>query len=334
MSSTAAALTRAPHIVLHWDAGVLVAINGITGRRYELGPADVNILHHSSKPLTTTSLAKRVPCSVDDLLRLTAAGLLVTHPRTDEASLWHTFELVVQRLRSQLRRRAAATPRGCAEGAEVSGADLVRLPPTEPPPDARLFPSLARRRSVRHFTDQPITLAMLSDLLVAAAGVTGTLRDGDSPARARPYPSAGGRHPLELYLLPLRVDGLPSRLYRFNAPARALQQVPGEVSWFRRPFGAVGTAAAPEVPSEPALVIVVTAVVARTMQRYENGGLLFIYQELGALYQTLHLVATGLGLGGFILGGGNELRNSQALGLDPLREIYLGAFLVGHPEDL
>lgn len=75
------------------------------------------------------------------------------------------------------------------------------LPNTEPGPGLPLQQLLARRRSIRDYAAQPLTLAQAASLLWAAEGIT-------APPHLRTAPSAGALYPLQLYLVAGAVNGL------------------------------------------------------------------------------------------------------------------------------
>jgi SagB-type dehydrogenase family enzyme len=54
-----------------------------------------------------------------------------------------------------------------------------------------------------------------------------------------------------------------------------------------------------------------------------------VLKNLGALYTTMYLVATAMGLAPCALGGGDSELFSQAIGLDPYAEPAVGEFLLG-----
>jgi SagB-type dehydrogenase family enzyme len=148
----------------------------------------------------------------------------------------------------------------------------------------------------------------------------------------RPYPSGGGRHPIELYVLPFRVEGLDSVAHHFDPFDHSLTQIAGTERFINRmmrnwqcddPIGGSGL---------PAAAILLTACFERTMWKYEGLGLVLVYKDAGALLQTLHLQATALNLAGHAVGGGPELAIATGLGLDPVEESYVGAFLVGQAD--
>jgi SagB-type dehydrogenase family enzyme len=173
--------------------------------------------------------------------------------------------------------------------------------------------ALAARRSHREFTTRPLTEVEISQLLWAAQGVT-------AEWGGRTAPSAGGLYPLELYLLTAdayrhyrpdghRVELLALEDLRTEAAAAALHQP------------AVGDAA---------LTIVITAVYARTVEKYGARGRRYVELEAGHVAQNMLLQAVGLGLAAGPVGAFDDQRLAQALRLPGDRApLYIVA--VGHP---
>ncbi len=79
--------------------------------------------------------------------------------------------------------------------------------------EADIYQCLKNRRSVRKYTDEPLTMKELSFLLWATQGVDKVVNDGY--ATKRPVPSAGARHPFETYLAINKVEGLEKGIYRY-----------------------------------------------------------------------------------------------------------------------
>lgn len=107
-----------------------------------------------------------------------------------------------------------------------SGAPLTALPEpgTCSPAPRPLMELMSARRSRRLFCDTPLTLAQLSYLLYCCQGFE-KKRPGQSYAALRTVPSAGCRHPLDLYVSARNVEELKSGIYRFLPKEHALEQV-------------------------------------------------------------------------------------------------------------
>jgi SagB-type dehydrogenase family enzyme len=94
---------------------------------------------------------------------------------------------------------------------------LIPLPKPDPAALTKndLYACLKQRRSVRKYSDQPLSLEELSFLLWATQGLQRVF--GANYATYRPVPSAGARHPFETYLVINRVTGINPGIYRYLA---------------------------------------------------------------------------------------------------------------------
>ena len=176
--------------------------------------------------------------------------------------------------------------------------------------------AIARRRSVREYTSDPITMAELSQLLWAAQGVT------DTQSRRRASPSAGALYPLELYAVVRErgVVGLPAGVYRYSPEdARMTMAKNGDMS------GALRAAALDqEMVGLAAVSVVTTAVVQRTRSKYGERALQYVFQESGHAAENVFLQAVSLGLGTVMVGAFNEEEVHSVIGARPEeRPIYI-----------
>ncbi len=190
---------------------------------------------------------------------------------------------------------------------------------------------VSRRRSLRHFDSGPLPLDALAAVLLGAGAVK--TMDFSNGTSKRPAASAGGRHPLEIYVLPLRIAGLPTdAAYYFDPLHRSLKRVEGTrdvVAAVAKGFP--GQDLEEDTESKPAAVLFLVARHIRTLWKYENMGLLAIYKDVGCLSQLLYLQTCAEGLAGYALGGGPEMEISLGLGLAWPDETYVGAFCLGLP---
>jgi SagB-type dehydrogenase family enzyme len=174
--------------------------------------------------------------------------------------------------------------------------------------------TLARRRSVRSFTAEPLTIQELGQLAWAAQGIT-------FPSRGfRTAPSAGALYPIELYVV--TADGL----YHYVPQEHKLRvlnesDLRGDLARAAGGQSSVRAAAAD---------FVVTAVHERTTRKYTDRGNRYVHFEVGHVGQNIHLQAVALGLGSVPIGGFREERVKSALSLPPDHEpLYI--IPVGHP---
>ena len=185
-----------------------------------------------------------------------------------------------------------------------------------PSPDVRdagsLDDILARRRSIRDFSDEPVADEAISALLWAAQGVTAAWG-------GRTAPSAGALYPIELYVA--TSDGL--RRYA------AAQHAAVELSRQDRRSG-IAEATGQEPPSAAPVLIVITGVVARTEAKYGDRAERYVQLEAGHVCQNLLLEATALDLAAVPIGAFSDDAVRDALGVED-DELPLYVVPIGHP---
>jgi SagB-type dehydrogenase family enzyme len=324
---------RAPRLALTWEDDGLRCVFAETGASCRVSADVVRLLDHTDRPMTVAELAQRAAVGRQVVLRAVETGLLEPETTEHPAELhdWGTFELAVQRRtglgrkRTEPDRSRVPPPLLDVEGVRIPLRPPERLTSAEP----RFAEVLASRRSRREFGPRPLSFAALSELLTCASGLqtvderTGTVR--------RPFPSGGSRHSLELYVAAMHVEGLERSCYYFE-PVGSLICVDGSEEFTGKlehvMMQEIARAGVTRI-RPPAAVLLVTSVFARTFWKYQDLGLTLVHKDVGCLYQTLYLQAVAQGLGGFAVGGGPEATFARALGLDPLRQSYVGAFVLG-----
>lgn len=179
--------------------------------------------------------------------------------------------------------------------------------------------ALARRRSVRAFAPDVLTLDEVGQLLWAAQGLV-------APEGRRTTPSAGALYPLEVYLAAGVVAGLPPGVYRYRPVGHRLEPVQvGDV----REALCRAALAQDWVRAAPA-VVALTAVFERTTWKYGRRGVQYVHMEVGHAAQNLYLQATALGLGTVFVGAFRDDEVQRALGVGP-EEVPLGLMPLGRP---
>jgi len=190
---------------------------------------------------------------------------------------------------------------GCGQtGAQgETGGREIALPSPDTAGGMSLTETLAKRRSVREFAPDSLTLEQISQLAWAAQGIT-------EPNRGlRTAPSAGATYPLELYLL--TKDGI----FHYVPQGHKLVQL-GEVD--RR--GELAQAALGQASvAGAALDIVIAGVFSRTEAKYRGRARQYVYIEAGHVGQSIHLQAVALGLGSVSVGAFRDQAVSEVLGL-------------------
>lgn len=199
---------------------------------------------------------------------------------------------------------------------------FVKLPPPQLAGSLPLEEALAKRRSIREYTDQPLTLGQLSQLLWAGQGVT------EPRYGFRTAPSAGGTYPLEIYIVIAQdgLVGLASGVYHYNPRDHALALMfTGD---FRKKLSVA--AVDQKWVAEARIDIVISAVFERTTATYGDRGVRYVYMEAGHAGQNINLQATALGLGTVVIGAFGDEEVQRVL-RSPSNHKPLYILPVGYP---
>ncbi len=183
---------------------------------------------------------------------------------------------------------------------------VVNLPQARSDSDVSVEAALLKRRSVRDYTAEPLTLQEVSQLLWAAQGIT-------DPRGFRPAPSAGATHPLEILLVVGDVTNLAQGVYRYLPHQHKLVKVlEGDVR-AELARAALGQAWV----REGAINIIITAIYERTTRGYGDRGIRYVHMEVGHVGQNVHLQAVALNLGTVVVGAFRDDQVKKTLNLPP-----------------
>ncbi|HEU4360690.1 MAG TPA: SagB family peptide dehydrogenase [Mycobacterium sp.] len=224
-------------------------------------------------------------------------------------------------------------PQPPARRAEYSGAPVTLFTPdltARRTDDPTLTAVVEDRVSTRTFDDtQPITVDELGELLYRTARTRRTQPVGTAEELlSRPYPSGGGLYELELYPVVRDVTGLTPGMYHYDSFAHLLRPVAGAdspaVAQLLKPASATLTGGA-----EPQLLVVIAARTGRILWTYQQIGYATVLKDVGALMQTIYLVATAMGLGACAQGFGDTAAFVTATGVDERQECSVGSIIIG-----
>jgi SagB-type dehydrogenase family enzyme len=188
---------------------------------------------------------------------------------------------------------------------------------------------IEQRHSCRQLEAAALSLLQLGTLLRAGYGVLGESNSFDGFLE-RPVPSGGALYPLELYVLASRVEGFGGGVLHYLPLVHAVEVLHADP--LPRLLSAEMFLGQPYL-ANAAAILVITAVVERSMWKYEDRGYRYILLEAGHVAQNVILCATGLGLGSLPLGGFFDDDVAALLRLDPEREIPLYGIAVGHAKE-
>lgn len=341
---------RSAHLVCYWASGRLVYENYATGARIGGSPLACQILDFFDCWRTVEALFLHLPSFQPASLRkaLTALAGHSLLERSDrpghlkerametwkhwnpEAGFLHfstkdpplTPDAVAAEWRwlEKARQRPKPSPTK-----RYPRARQVQLPP---PQAAGEFPQvLQARRTWRRFSPRPLDLSDLATLLGLSWAIQKWLTlPGMGRMPLKTFPSGGARHPLELYVLALRVNGLPQGLYHYAADTHQLELLrrgatTRQVQRYLPSQGWYGSASA---------LLLMTAVFGRTQWRYEHArAYRVVLAEAGHACQNLCLTATWLGLAPFCTMAFADSKIEKDLGLDGITESALYVAGVG-----
>jgi SagB-type dehydrogenase family enzyme len=224
------------------------------------------------------------------------------------------------RMMSGTRRLAGDT--SLQQSIERAGHRFSHLEGLELPsprlPEIALDRALRERRSRPPAVGSTLTLPDLSALLAAANGLCGR-------ETRRHVPSGGALYPLEVYVVAMRVGGLPPGVHHFDPYANRL----GRLAPLQERFPE--SLVEPSLAERAAALIVVTAVFWRSRVKYGLRGYRFALLEAGHAMQNAMLVAAGIRLDALPIGGFYDARLESLLGIDGVDEAAVHLLAVGRP---
>jgi SagB-type dehydrogenase family enzyme len=194
----------------------------------------------------------------------------------------------------------------------------VKLPKPEIRGGMGVEEALGKRRSVRAYLDEPISLKELSQILWAAQGMVDSWR--------RTSPSAGATYPLEIYVVVGKVQDIEPGIYRYDPKSHSIEMRKGgdvREELARASLSQLWI-------SDASVVLAIAACYRRTTTRYGRRGERYVHMEAGHVGQNVHLEAVSLGLGTCMVGAFDDRSVKDVLEL-PEEEEPLYIMPVGKP---
>jgi SagB-type dehydrogenase family enzyme len=318
-----------------------------------LDPRLAGILVQLSQPLSINDLRKRDPSLLDGLLEPAIALLLAERfiaaktpsgeSAVDESPAlrqWEFHDLLFHS-RSRIGRHNSPVGGTFRFRGKLEPAPAIKRPTTAgklplPRPnlthvahgDMPLTAAIEYRRSVRSYGPSPITFAHLGEFLYRVARVRQRMAAaGSYEITSRPYPNGGASYELEIYPIVDRCQGLLPGFYHYDPQEHALEPLaaPNTLTeqFIEDTLVFTGQHARPEI------LFMIGARFARVSWKYASIAYATILKNVGALYQTMYLVATAMRLAPCALGAGNSDRFAQLLGADYYEETAVGEFMLG-----
>lgn len=192
--------------------------------------------------------------------------------------------------------------------------------------------AIRRRRSIRSYTGDAISLAYMAAIARAACGITAyTPESHGIPGLAlRSTPSGGGLYPVDLHLAALHVEDLPRGLYTYNPHRDELWQTGNGA---RASILLEAFANPDEVISlgQASAICLLVGRPWRSMRKYGARGMRYLFLEAGAMAEQINLVAAALGLGSVDCASFYDDEANEALGIDGLYEAVIHSLVLGVP---
>ena len=144
----------------------------------------------------------------------------------------------------------------------------------------------------------------------------------------RPYPGGGALYELELYVTANACSGLAPGLYHYDAHDHRLERLTADEAAVDKLLGDASRSTT--IPrGELQVLITIAARFQRVSWKYAAMAYAAILKHVGVVYQTMHLVATAMGLAPCGVGGGDSDSFAWAAGTDYFAETSVGEFLLG-----
>lgn len=197
--------------------------------------------------------------------------------------------------------------------------DELLLPKANLSSKISLAQTLYKRCSRRKFSEKPLDISELSNLLFYSANI----RDKNSSFLSRFYPSAGARYPLETYVISLNT-ALPKGVYHYYLKNHSLEQLIKINDFDEKKFFIQ------EGVSKASCLIVITAVFERTTAKYKDRGYRHTLVEAGHLAQNFYLLSSALDLACCAIGGYLDDGLNRLLDIDGKNESVVYVLAVGN----
>jgi SagB-type dehydrogenase family enzyme len=345
-------LRRAHALIAHWQDGVLVVENYLTGRRSRVSPEIAAIIARIEGRLPHEELRCRLAGIPDaDALtqQLLEADVLLRVGSEADANdrrmltSWAAWGDPARYFHFSTARTVFPTDLA-EEGRQL--ADLAKREPPPPPYLDRSGPTrtlpdpwrglrgefaqvLQARRTRREFTGEPLTCQQLATVLGCTFGLTARMRDPAlGPYLLKTSPSGGARHAVEAYPIVLAVDDVPPGIYHYSVRQHGLTTI-SEGGYSEE---LLEICANQSWVQQAAAAIVLTGVIERSAWKYRQAhAYRVLLLDVGHLGQTFQLVCTALGLGPFTSAALHSAPVTALLGIDGMGEVPLCVLAVGQP---
>jgi SagB-type dehydrogenase family enzyme len=231
-------------------------------------------------------------------------------------------------VRGNLPQHALDWSRMPAQYKSYEDVERISLPEptTQDGPD--IWKVMWKRRSVRAYTEEPMQLQDLSQILWATQGVRETVQGQHCEFKLRTVPSAGALYPIETYLYLNRVNGLEKGFYHYVVGNHELELIKeGDFSREVRK-GALDQ----QIAENAAVVFIWTSIIERSYWKYLERAYRYIFLDAGHIAQNLALAAEALDYGSCQIGAIYDDEINSLLDIDGIYESVIYMSTVARPK--
>ena len=183
---------------------------------------------------------------------------------------------------------------------------------------------LKKRKSIRSFSNIPVSKKQLSYLLWASTGI----QRKELGYEFRTAPSAGALYPIETYLVINNAEGVPKGVYHYNIKGHYLEEL--KTGDYSRDIAKA--ALEQEMCAIAAVVFIWAAIFQRSKWKYDQRAYRYIYLDAGHIAENLALACTSLNLGSCQIGAFYDDEINEIIGVNGFEESTIYMSTVGNPK--
>ena len=201
---------------------------------------------------------------------------------------------------------------------QTSDSEIIELPEPKFSSINSIEEVLHKRRSIRDYLDDPLSISDISQILWAAQGIT------DEKYGLRTAPSAGALYPLEIYIAVSNVNDLNPGVYKYKPQNHTLKKIDGG----DKRLDISNAALQQDAIENSSAIVIISAVYERTAIKYGSRAERYAHIEVGSVGQNIYLQSLSLGLGTVMIGAFKDEALKKVLALqkneNPLAIMPLG----------
>jgi SagB-type dehydrogenase family enzyme len=181
---------------------------------------------------------------------------------------------------------------------------------------------LKNRKSIRNFSNKPLSKQQLSYLLWASTGI----QRKEYGYEFRTAPSAGALYPIETYLVINNVEDIPTGVYHYSIKDHELEEI--KVGDFR--VQTAEAALGQDMCVTASIVFIWTAIFDRSKWKYGQRAYRYIYLDAGHIGENLALAAAYIDLGSCQIGALFDGEVNKIIDVDGIKESTIYMSVVGN----